>query len=360
MTEPPTLDVERPADAASPTAVVETRKFAESTDRVWVGFDLGGTKMNAVLFDRKFETLARRRKKTRGSDGATAGVERIRATIEKLLEEGGLDRNRLGGIGVGCPGPLDLDEGVILAAPNLGWKDVPLKKILEKEFSCPVWICNDVDAGVYGEFRFGAAEGARTVLGVFPGTGIGGGMVYEGKIFRGKTSSCLEIGHMPVVIDGAVCGCGRRGCLETVASRLAMSAEIAKAAYRGQAPHILRVAGTDLANIRSGTIREAIDAGDDMVESILRDGARYLGMALAGTVNLLAPDVIVLGGGLVEAMPKLYMDEVGKSLARHVMPAYEKCYTLKVAKLGDDSGAIGAAAWTRQCVESKVPVDAKV
>ncbi|MBS0203359.1 MAG: ROK family protein [Planctomycetes bacterium] len=331
---------------------VDPGKTVDAGDRVWVGFDLGGTKMNAVLFDRKFDSIARRKKKTRGSEGATAGVERIRSTIEKLLEEGGLDQARLGGIGVGCPGPLDLDEGVILAAPNLGWRDVPLKKILEKEFGCPVWICNDVDAGVYGEYRFGAAVGARTTLGVFPGTGIGGGMIYEGKIFRGKKSSCLEIGHIPVVVDGAVCGCGRRGCLETVASRLALSAEIAKAAYRGQAPHILRVAGTDLANIRSGTIQEAIESGDEIVEEIMRDGARYLGIALAGAVNMLAPDVIILGGGLVEAMPRLYVDEVAKILAKHVMPSYQKSYELKVAKLGDDAGSMGAAAWARQCIEA--------
>ena len=353
MIELPLKEAECPPDALASAVATgpETGKLMDPGDRVWVGFDLGGTKMNAVLFDRKFDAIARRKKKTRGADGATAGVERIRSTIEKLLEEGNLDRTRLGGIGVGCPGPLDLDEGVILAAPNLGWKDVPLKKILEKEFGCPVWICNDVDAGVYGEYRFGAAVGARTALGVFPGTGIGAGMVYEGKIFRGKNSSCLEIGHIPMVIDGAVCGCGRRGCLETVASRLALSAEIAKAAYRGQAPHILRVAGTDLANIRSGTIQEAIAAGDDVVAEIMRDGAKYLGIALAGAVNLLAPDIIILGGGLVEAMPRLYVDEIARTLAKHVMPSYQKSFELRVAKLGDDAGAMGAAAWTRQSVE---------
>ena len=352
MNQPSAGDAERPVEETTTSTNVDRKQSVDPADRVWLGFDLGGTKMNAVLFDRKFEALARRKKKTRGAEGAAAGIERIRSTIEKLLEESKVDQGRLGGIGVGCPGPLDLNEGVILAAPNLGWRDVPLKKILEKEFGCPVWICNDVDAGVYGEFRFGAAVGARTALGVFPGTGIGGGMVYEGKIFRGKKSSCLEIGHIPVVPDGAVCGCGRRGCLETVASRLALSAEIAKAAYRGQAPYLLRVAGTDLANIRSGTIKESIDGGDEVVEGILRDGAKFLGMALAGTVNLLAPDVIVLGGGLVEALPKLYLDEVGKALSKHVMPSYEKTYELKAAKLGDDAGTMGAAAWARFCVES--------
>ena len=189
------------------------------------------------------------------------------------------------------------------------------------------------------------------MLGVFPGTGIGGGMVYDGSIFRGRKSSCLEIGHVLMVPDGALCGCGRRGCLETVASRLAMSAEIAKAAYRGQAPHILRVAGTDLANIRSGTIKEAIAAGDAVVEEILRDGARHLGTAIAGAVNLLLPDVIVLGGGLIDALPVLYLEEVGKAISKHIMPAFQKTYELKVALLGDDAGAMGAAAWARRCVE---------
>ncbi len=350
MNQPSAGDAEHPPEAPASTGA-DRKPPVDAAERVWLGFDLGGTKMNAVLFDRKFEVLARRKKKTRGAEGAAAGIERIRSSIEKLLEESKVEPNRLGGIGVGCPGPLDLNEGVILAAPNLGWRDVPLKKILEKEFGCPVWICNDVDAGVYGEYRFGAAVGARTALGVFPGTGIGGGMVYEGKIFRGKKSSCMEIGHIPVVVDGAICGCGRRGCLETVASRLALSAEIAKAAYRGQAPYLLRVAGTDLANIRSGTIKESIEGGDEVVEGILRDGAKLLGMALAGTVNMLAPDVIVLGGGLVEALPKLYLDEVGKSLSKHVMPSYEKTFELKTAKLGDDAGTMGAAAWARYCVE---------
>ena len=317
----------------------------------WVGFDLGGTKMNALIFDNKFAIRGRRRKKSRGSEGIEAGVERIIASINKLLEDAQLTKETLGGIGVGCPGPLDLEEGVILELPNLGWKNVPLKKILEKEFGCPVFLCNDVDAGLFGEYRFGVAEGARTALGMFPGTGIGGALIYEGKIFRGKTGSCLEIGHIQVNPEGAMCGCGRRGCLETVASRLALSAEIAKAAYRGQAPYILRVAGTDLANIRSGTIKEAIDAGDKIVEEILRDGARQLGMVLAGTVNLLAPDVIVLGGGLVEALPKLFLEEITKAVAKQTMPSFAKTYELKIAKLGDDAGAMGAAAWARHEVE---------
>lgn len=326
---------------------------ASHDDGYWLGFDLGGTKMHAGLFDRKLQPVGHRRKKTRGHEGAEAGVERICNSIEKLLVELDVSVSQLRGIAVGCPGPLDLDKGIIVESPNLGWKNVPLKDILEKRFGCEATILNDVDAGVYGEHRFGAGSGARTTLGVFPGTGIGAGLVYEGRIYRGRKSSCLELGHIPVVPNGAMCGCGRRGCLETVASRLSMSAEIAKAAYRGQAPHLMRVAGTDLANIRSGTLAEAISDGDTVVEKIVRDGAHHLGVAIAGTVNLLLPDVIVLGGGLVEALPKLFLEEVQNALGRHVMPAYEGAVEVKVAKLGDDAGALGAAAWIRHLVEEK-------
>ncbi len=316
-------------------------------DGYWIGFDLGGTKMQAALFDRRFAIVARRKKKTRGNEGADSGVERILSTIVKLLEEAQVSPDQLAGIGIGCPGPLNLEEGVILSAPNLGWTNIPIRRILEQHFDCFATICNDVDAGVFGEYRFGAASGARTALGVFPGTGIGGGLVYEGRIYRGTTSSCLEIGHVPVVPDGEYCGCGRRGCLETVASRLAISAEIAQAAYRGQAPNLLRIAGTDLANIRSGTLSEAIQAGDQIVEAIVRSGARKLGFALAGFVNILLPDAVILGGGLVEALPQIYLSEVRAALADHVMPAYVGATDVRVAQLGDDAGAMGAAAWAQ-------------
>ncbi len=241
--------------------------------RYWLGFDLGGTKMMAVVFDGDFKPVASARAKTKGAEGADEVLLRIRGTIDEALQQAEIEADGLGGIGVGCPGPLDLDRGVILQAPNLGWHDVALKAALEKAFKCRTVIANDVDAGTYGEFRFGAGRGARCVLGVFPGTGIGGACVYEGRIIRGRTGSCMEIGHVRVEPDGRLCGCGRRGCLESVASRLAISAEAAAAVYRGEAPALRRLAGTDLAEIKSGTLAKAIKAGDSVMESIVRGWA---------------------------------------------------------------------------------------
>ena len=315
----------------------------KSSDHYWIGFDLGGTKMLAALFDERFRMVGSRRRKSKGQAGAKAGIARIVETIDQLLIDTGVDGTAIAGIGLGAPGMLDLDRGVLLHAPNLGWHNLPLKKALVARFKTPVVIANDVDAGTYAEYRFGAARRARCVVGVFPGTGIGGACIYEGHILRGKVGSCMEIGHVPVDPNGALCGCGRRGCLETVASRLAISAELAQAAYRGQAPHILELAGTDLGQIRSATIREAIEAGDRIVEQIVRRAARRIGEVLIGTVHLLAPDAIVLGGGLVEEMPALYLDEVGSVLAKGVTDSFRDTYKVFAARRGDQATALGAA-----------------
>jgi glucokinase len=319
-------------------------------DANWIGFDLGGTKMMGVVYDGQFRALGRKRRRTKGNEGVKAGLDRLCQTIDQAIEEAHLTPDQITGIGVGCPGTVDLDSGVILEAANLGWKNVKLKDHLEARFKVPVVVANDVDVGVYGEYRFGAAKNARCVVGVFPGTGIGGGCVYEGRIFRGKKHSCMEIGHVEVVVDGHLCGCGRHGCLETEASRLAISAQVAMAAYRGDAPHIVATAGTDLAEIRSSTLAEAIKAGDVAVEKIIRRACEYIGTAVANTVSLLAPDMIILGGGLVEAMPELFVEAVEKAARERAMPSMAKSFKIAAAKLGDDAGAMGAAAWIERQV----------
>ncbi|MGF1641101.1 MAG: ROK family protein [Rhodospirillales bacterium] len=318
--------------------------------RHWVGFDLGGSKMLAAVFDETFKPIARQRKRTKAQEGAGGGLKRMVALIEAALADAGVGADRLAGIGVGCPGPLDLDKGVVLEMPNIGWKKMAVRTELEKAFGCPVVIANDVDAGVYGEYRFGAARGARCVVGVFPGTGIGGGAVYEGEIIRGNKGSCMEIGHVPVIVDGPLCGCGRRGCLEAIAGRLAIAAAAAAAAYRGEAPYLLARAGTDVANIRSRALSEAVAAGDAAVESIVRAAARTIGWTMAGVVNLLAPDVVLLGGGLVEDMPTLFRDEVDAAVKARVMPSYDGTFEVVVAKLAGDATITGAAAWAQRTV----------
>ena len=321
--------------------------------KCWIGFDLGGTKMLCQAFDSEFSCLSRNRGRTRGYEGAKSGVGRIIKLIAETLKAINLPSEELGGICIGCPGPLDLDEGVIIEAPNLGWKNVQIKTKLEQEFGCPAAIMNDVDAGVYGEYRFGAAKGARCVLGVFPGTGIGGGCVYNGEILRGRTGSAMEVGHMQINSDGPLCGCGRRGCLEAVASRLAISSAVCQAAYRGDAPYLMENYGTDLSNIRSKALSQSIANGDEVIEEIVCGAARQIGIAVGNLINVLLPDTVVLGGGLVEAMPDLFVNPVRESANQRVMPAFVDSFDVVAAKLGDDAAIMGAAAWIQHLETAK-------
>jgi glucokinase len=165
-----------------------------------------------------------------------------------------------------------------------------------------------------------------------------------GRLVRGRTLSCMEIGHLPVLADGPLCGCGQRGCLEAVASRLAISAAAAAAAFRGEAPCLLKEAGTDLAAIRSKTLARSVAGGDEAVRRILEQSARWIGVGVAALVNLLAPEVVILGGGLVDALPELFRDEVAAAANQRVMPSFRGSFAVKVAELGDDATVLGAAA----------------
>lgn len=320
-----------------------------SSEKPWIGFDLGGTKMLALVLNNEYKIIARERKKTKPKDNSELKVDRIISTIRSALTSAGMSDTKLSGIGIGVPGALDLKSGTILNAPNLGWVNVPIKQLLENEFSCPVVIANDADSGVYGEYFFGAGLKSNSVLGVFCGTGIGGGFIINGDIYTSETTSCLEIGHMPAVANGTLCGCGRNGCLETVASRLAIAAAAAVAVYRGDAPNLHKlINNSDISDIRSGILAQAIAEGDKKIEQIVRNAAMYVGIVLSGVINLLAPEIIVLGGGLVQAMPDLYLEEVEKTVSQHVLPSFKKIYKILTAKLEDDATALGAAAWARK------------
>lgn len=310
-----------------------------------IGIDLGATKIMACVFDADFKPISRKLKKTLPHQGFESCVQRMIRVIDDALAKAGITRAEVSAIGVGSPGALDLNAGLILEAPALGWVDAPLCESLQSEFDCPVTVGNDVDMGVYAEYRFGAGRGARCVLGVFPGTGIGGGCVYDGQVIRGRTGSCVEIGHIPVMNDGPECGCGQIGCLEAVSSRLAIASAAARAAYCGQAPYLMKNAGTVVSRIRTPMIAESIRNGDVVIEKIVRRAARAIGTAVAGVIHLLAPDTIILGGGLVEAMPEIYLPEVRDAARQRVLPSFRDTFQVVKTELGNKSTALGAAAF---------------
>jgi len=309
-----------------------------------IGFDLGGTKMFAVVYDREFRVLGSSREATNGYEGPKAGIARILEVIALALEDAGVEPAAIGSLGIGCPGVVDFESGVLRHAPNLGWRDVAIGDAIAGKFGWPVAVLNDVDAGTFGEYRHGAGRGARSLLGVFPGTGVGGGFVYDGKILRGKRASCMEIGNIRLLgstLEGAV---GEPVRLESLASRLNMAGACAIEAFRGRAPYILEKAGTDIKLIKSGTMRRAIENGDEAVESILRRSIEYLGIGIATAVDLLGPDAVVVGGGLAEKMPDYYKKHLRKTIELNASAALVEDLQIEIAELGDHAVAIGAAA----------------
>ncbi len=313
--------------------------------KFYIGFDLGGTKMLATVMDEKYHALGSARKATNGSDGAVRGLKRIAALIEEAIKKANVDPAGIAGIGIGCPGLVDPAKGVLLSAPNLGWRNVQLRKVLGESFACPVAVLNDVDAGTYGEYVLGAGKGARSILGIFPGTGVGSGFVYDGKLIRGKAVSCMELGM--VLLPGTHLGSSEFGTvpLEDLTSRLAFAAQASVACYRGQLPELDKKTHGALREIRSKALAAAFQQGEEAAMIMFRNSIRYLGMGVAIVVNLLAPDHIVLGGGLVEELPDLYLGALKEEVIRFSLPGLAKGVKFSIAKLGGEAVSKGAVAY---------------
>ncbi len=318
----------------------------------WIGFDLGGTKMLALVLDENFQVLGSARKSTGGSDGVAKGKQKVVKTIQEAIQEAGVDPKGLRGIGIGCPGLVNPEKGELINAPNLGWSKVGLRQLLDAAFHVPVAVMNDVDAGTYGEYQMGAGRGARSVLGVFPGTGLGAGYVFNGELVQGRTVSAMELGM--IYLPGTHIGSAEHGVvmLEDLTSRLNLAAQGSVACYRGQAETLNKKTAGNLRDIKSKALANSLRGGDEGTMILFRNSVRYLGLGVAMVVNLMAPDRIVLGGGLVEELPSLYVNLLKEEVARYALPALAKPVRYVVAKLGGNAVAIGAAAWLRHSVDS--------
>lgn len=334
--------------AAKKAAATERGKAALKRGGFWVGFDLGGTKMLACVLDDKFKVLGTARKATGGSEGQAKGRQKILKTIAEAIEDAGVDPRDLQGIGIGCPGLVDPAKGVLLNAPNLGWSRLKLGELLKGAFRRPVAVLNDVDAGTFGEYALGAGKGARSLLGVFPGTGVGAGFVYDGKLVMGRAISAMELGL--IQWPGTHLGSSNWGTvvLEDLTSRLALAAQAGVACYRGQLPELDRKTQGSLRQIRSKALAQALRGGDEAGMVLFHNSIRFLAMGIATVVNLLAPDRIALGGGLVEEMPKLYLQLLREEVARFALPELARGVKFTVARLGPNAVAIGSVAWLRQ------------
>ena len=316
-------------------------------DALVVGIDLGGSKMLATVYRgaRALGSAKRSTDPNAGADGLAKGLVR---TAEAALQAAGLDRSAPAAIGIGAPGPIDAQRGTLEGSPNLGVADFPIRDCLKDAFGVPVVLENDVSAGTYGEHRFGAARGRRHVLGVFPGTGIGGGLVLDGRLYRGARGNAGELGHMIVQLDGPLCGCGQYGCLEALASRSAIARDLIAQAAIGKAPAVTAKAGTDVRSVRSKMIARVLAAGEQPGVELLERAAERLGIGIANCVNLLNPEMVVLGGGLVEKVGDWLIERAADSMRRHALPSLAEGVEVVAATLGDDAVVRGAAALAQE------------
>ncbi len=315
-----------------------------ASQQLFLGFDLGGTKMLAVLMDADLKVITTAKQPTLGTQGADEGLERMLDLAAKVVSQADAKPADITAIGVGCPGLVNPSKGILLHAPNLGWRDVPVRDAFRKSFKADVAVLNDVDAGTYGEFALGAGRGARSLLGVFPGTGVGSGFVYDGNLVMGRNVSAMELGN--IYLPTAGLASKRRGAviLEDLCSRLAIASSAAVEAYRGRSPTLMEGDSLDLRNLKSKAIAKAA-AADKAIERVIKNAVHHLGLGVAAAVNLLAPDRLVIGGGLAEEMPQYFVTKLRKKIKAFAMPPLFKDLEITTATLGDNAVAVGAAAW---------------
>lgn len=311
--------------------------------KYWIGIDLGGTKMLTALFNHRFHIVAKSKDKVEVTKGAKHFIKKIEDSVKAVLKDARIDKSKVGGVGIGAPGIIGRKKGEIEFCPNIPFLNgFKLGPVLARKLGKPVVLENDANTGVYGECELGAARGYKDVIGVFLGTGVGGGIVLSGKIHRGASGAAGEIGHMIVDPSGPLCGCGQKGCLETIAGRLAIAGDAGVLAARGQAKYLFKEVGTEVSKIKSGVLADAIAAGDKKIEKLINERAALLGRSLAGLVNFLSPEIIVIGGGITEAMPFI-AKEAEKSLRKFAMPKIACHVKVVAAELGDEAIVKGAA-----------------
>jgi glucokinase len=313
-----------------------------------VGVDLGGTNIvaGAMPADGSRE-IAFRSQPTHAVQGADSVAQRIVQMIEDVIAvtcaETGATRADFLGVGIGAPGPLDREQGVIIVAPNLGWKMFPLRARIHDATGLRTTLDNDANCATMGEWWTGAAKGAMNVIGVTIGTGIGGGIIIDGKLFHGASDVAGEIGHMTIDSTGRRCGCGNYGCLEAYASGPAI-AERAREALMGETDGILmRMCETHFDRITAQMVYQAAKEGDLVAIDVVRETARFLGAGIGGLLNVLNPEVVVLAGGVVNAGEALFAPLRAEVKRRAFAPAVEACRIVP-GLLGSSAGVVGAVA----------------
>ena len=305
--------------------------------------DVGGTKVLGAIFNEKDEIIYRLKKRSKSGGEGAADVEKVIIdVVEEMIRESGIDRKKINAIASCAPGVIDQNTGVVLFTPNLPWRNYDLAGAVRKQFGVPFFVGNDVNLGVLGEYKFGAAQGYRNVAGFFVGTGLGGGLILNGSLFTGNQFKAAEYGHMILDPEGPLCNCGQRGCLEAFSSKQGMSAYIRQQVSRGRETMMAEAVQDGV--FRSKKLKKALAAGDAVAVEAVDRACHYLAVATGNIINTLSPDLVLYGGGVIEAVGEIFLEKVLREVDRYCMPAIRSTVDIKIASLGDDSILYGDLA----------------
>jgi glucokinase len=320
--------------------------------QIYAGVDLGGTSFIAVVADRKGRILGSSDCPTTRGATAEETIDQIADHVREAAKEASVKMSKIRGIGIGAPGAIDPKRGVVVRAPNLGWEDVPLARTLRKKLGPDVIVGNDVQVAILGEHTYGAAQGTRRAVGIWVGTGIGGGLIADGEIDVGFRGAAGEIGHMVIKEDGPKCSCGRRGCVEALASRSAMERDVLAASNGKKKSAVLQIMkerGKD--RMTSSVIARALKENDPIMKDVLRKAQTYLGLLAGNIVNMFDPEMIVIGGGVAQRLKEDFVAPIAEvARGQFLRPDPEHRVRIEHAELDDYSGALGACALARKHV----------
>lgn len=309
--------------------------------------DIGGTKVLGVVFNSKKEIVYRLKKKTKAGGDSSENVEEVIINVVKeLINASGIKKSDIHAIAAGAPGVINQETGVVLFSPNLPWKNYNIRKPIEDEFGCPFYIGNDVNVGVLGEYKYGAAKGYKNVVGLFVGTGMGGGLILNGDLYTGHKFKAAEYGHLILDPEGPLCNCGQRGCLEAFSSKQGMSSYIRQQVSRGRVSAMAEAVTNGV--FKSKALKNALAEGDVVAIEAVNRACHYLAIASGNLVNTFSPDVVVYGGGVIEAVGDIFMQKILAEVDKYCMPSIRSTVDFKKAALGDDSILYGALSMIKK------------
>jgi glucokinase len=308
-----------------------------------VCLDVGGTKVLGVIFNENKEIIYRLKKRSKAGENKTQDIEQvIISVVEEMIKESGIDRKDIRAIASCAPGVIDQDTGIVLRTPNLPMRNYDMKGAMEKKFGIPFFVGNDVNLGVLGEYKYGAGKGYRNIVGFFVGTGLGGGLILNGELYTGNQFKAAEYGHMILDPEGPLCNCGQRGCLETFSSKQGMSAYIRQQVSRGRESMMAESVVDGV--FRSKVLKKALKANDKVATEAVDRACHYLAVATGNMINTFSPDLILYGGGVIEAVGDLFLEKILDEVGRYCWPEIFESTEIKIAALGDDSILYGDLA----------------